>query len=393
MCLKRSPDYPKDIPDSLPAYSAKFKTMKESKHQSSYNRFAIRSLPLSYTTFDPVYCSSIFPGVSALPENEELSVYLMKTLSRITPSTSETLSVGTLACRVMESLESLALAKSTSMFGIQGTSLVGSFKKGTMLAGHKIADAVVLLRDLPTIKLTRQIGHVLTEKLGGCEIIYQPYGFDVEQGDICVRVVFAVENFDGISNAQEGVHISQPDQKLAHVAVLHGRWAEQNASHPNIKALIRSLKDLRRRFVGFSNLNPWQIDMIASYVIMDGPITAPLSLSAGFRRFIQILSTGFFAPSSSGLLDPFRSRQSRVHVTMSLAQQDELCRAAQTVCKILKLSKYQVLFDNMCPTKLITLEELVNSANALPGEKISVPNPIDLELSSVKIIDENRLSD
>lgn len=415
--------------------------MKESKHQGSHNRFAIRSLPFSYKTFDPVYCSSIFPGVNPLPENEELSAYLMKILSRITPSTSETLSVGTLACRVMESLELLALTKSTSMFGIQGTNLVGSFKKGTMLAGRKIADAVVLLRDLPTIKLTRQIGHVLTEKLGGCEIIYQPYGFDVEQGDICVRVVFAVENFDEIGNAQEGVHVSQPDQKLAHVAVLHGRWAEQNASHPklaqiylclslfrsanfklfllsrafivpflcffislvfiilaillssSIKALIRTLKDLKRRFVGFSHLNPWQIDMIASHVIMDGPITTPLSLSAGFRRFIQILSTGFFAPSSSGLLDPFRSRQSRVHVTMSLAQQDELCRTAQTFCKILKLGKYQVLFDNMCPTKLITLEELVNSANALPGEKISVPNPIDLELSSVRIIDKSRLSD
>ncbi|VDO03582.1 unnamed protein product [Rodentolepis nana] len=367
--------------------------MKESKHQCSYNQFTIRSHPFSYTTFDPVYCSSIFPGVDPLPENEELSSYLMQILSRVTPSTNETLSVGTLAYRVMESLESLAFAKSTSDFGIQRTSLVGSFKKGTLLAGHKVADAVVLLRDLPTIKLTRHIGHVLTEKLFGCEIIYQPYGFDVEQGGVCVRVVFAVENVDGISNGQEGVHISQSDQKLAHLAVLHGRWAEQNASHPNVKALIRSLKDLRRRFVGFSHLNPWQIDMIASHVIMDGPIAEPLSLSAGFHRFIQILSSGFFAPSSSGLLDPFRLGQRRVHVTMSLAQQDELCRTAQTVCKILKMGKYQVLFDNMCPVKLITLEELVNSANALPGEKISVPNPIDLGLSPVEIVDQNRISD
>ncbi|KAM3182081.1 hypothetical protein ACTXT7_013121 [Hymenolepis weldensis] len=371
----------------------------------------MRTLPLSYTPFDPVYCSCIFPGVYPPPESEEFSACLMEILSRITPSAGEMLAVGTLTATVIEGLESLALAKSTANFGIQGASLVGSCKKGTMLDGHKITDVVVLLRDLPTIELTRQIGQVLTEKLGGCETIYQPYGFDVEQEGVCVRVAFAVKNVDEISNIQQGVHVSQPDQKLAHVAILHARWAEQNASHPNIKALIRLLKDLRRRFVGFSYLNPWQLDMInealASYVIMDGPINAPLSVSAGFRRFVQILAAGFFAPSSTGLLDPFRSKQRRIHVTMSLAQQDELCRTAQTVCKILNLEKFQVLFDNMCPTKLINLvklysqrslfilcgedQELVKSANDLPGEKISVPNPIDLELSSVTIIRKNDL--
>ncbi|VUZ51144.1 unnamed protein product [Hymenolepis diminuta] len=365
--------------------------MKGSKYWESYCWSSNYALPLSYTPFDPVYCSCIFPGVCPPPENEELSACLMEILSRITPSADEMVAVGTLTARVIEGLESLALGKSTANFGIQGASLVGSSKKGTMLDGHKIADVVVLLRDLPTIELTRQIGQVFTEKLGGCETIYQPYGFDVEQEGVCVRVVFAVKNFDEISNVQQGVHVSQPDQKLAHFAILHARWAEQNASHPNIKALIRLLKDLRRRFVGFSYLNPWQLDMIASHVIMGGPINAPLSVSAGFRRFVQILAAGFFAPSSTGLLDPFRSKQRRVHVTMSLAQQDELCRTAQTVCKILNLEKFQVLFYNMCPTKLITLEELVKSANDLPGEKISLPNPIDLELSSVTIIHKNNL--
>lgn len=33
----------------------------------------------------------------------------------------------------------------------------------------------------------------------------------------------------------------------------------------------------------------------------------------------------------------------------------------------------------------------MKSANDLPGEKISVPNPIDLELSSVTIIHKNNL--
>lgn len=93
-----------------------------------------------------------------------------------------------------------------------------------MLDGHKITDVVVLLRDLPTIELTRQIGQVLTEKLGGCETIYQPYGFDVEQEGVCVRVVFAVKNFDEISNIQQGVHgklIFSILYSLLDVLVLH----------------------------------------------------------------------------------------------------------------------------------------------------------------------------
>lgn len=76
------------------------------------------SLPLSYTPFDPVYCSCIFPGVYPPPENEELSACLMEILSRITPSPGEMLAVGTLTARVIEGLESLALAKSTANFGV-----------------------------------------------------------------------------------------------------------------------------------------------------------------------------------------------------------------------------------------------------------------------------------
>ncbi|KAM7540597.1 hypothetical protein Aperf_G00000030386 [Anoplocephala perfoliata] len=324
-------------------------------------------------------------------DNDNFSAYLMQIHSKITPSAVEQQSIGTLANKVMENLESIALTKPESNFGIQVVYLVGSCKKGTMLAGHQVADVIVLLRDLPVLEQTRQIGLLMIEKLNDLEIIYEPYGFDVECSGLCVRVAFAVQNADEISNVEEGIHVSQPDQKLAHAAILHARWAEQSASHPNIKALIRILKDLRRRFVGFNHLNPWQLDLLASYVIMDGPIGAPLPPSAGFRRFNQVLAAGFFLPGSTGILDPFRPKQRRVHVTLTLAQQDELCRAAQIVCIILNLEKYRVLYEDMHPTKLITLEELVTSANNLPGEKISLPRPIDLSPTSVsEEVDTNK---
>lgn len=75
-----------------------------------------------------------------------------------------------------------------------------------MLAGHQVADVIVLLRNLPVFEQTRQIGRLMTEKLNDSEIIYEPYGFDVECNGLCVRVAFAVQNADEISSAQDGVH-------------------------------------------------------------------------------------------------------------------------------------------------------------------------------------------
>ncbi|EUB57231.1 Interleukin enhancer-binding factor 2 -like protein [Echinococcus granulosus] len=351
--------------------------------------------PNSYTAhmpFDPICCSAIFPGAEVPQENERLSKLLMDSHSQLTPSLGEQQAVATLVAKVVEYLESIALEKGHSQIGqIEEIRVVGSFKEGTMLAGHCLADVVVLLRDSPTFEMARNISLLLKQKFldkeieepeEPLEIIHQPYGFDLEYLGVCIRVAFAVQNFSAISNTETGLHISPPDQHVAHAAIVHARWAEERAAHANVKALIRLLKDLRRRFVGFNHLTPWQVDLLAFHAVMHNPMNAPLPLSVAFRRVIQVLAAGLFLPGSTGIIDPCEPQNRRVHVSLNLIQQDELCCAAQTVCKILNLEKFSILFSNMHPARPITLAELVEAANALPGEKIALPEPICLESHS-----------
>jgi len=47
-------------------------------------------------------------------------------------------------------------------------------------------------------------------------------------------------------------------------ALRHARWFEENANHSTIKVLVRLLKDIRKRFVGFHIISVWAVELLVS---------------------------------------------------------------------------------------------------------------------------------
>ena len=103
----------------------------------------------------------------------------------------------------------------------------------------------------------------------------------------------------------------------------------------SIKVLIRLLKDIRLRFDGLLPLNPWIIDLLAHYAIMNNPKREALPLSVAFKRVFQLISAGFFLPGSAGIIDPCEQPLQRVHTSLNLEQQDMVCFTSQTLLRVL----------------------------------------------------------
>ena len=124
------------------------------------------------------------------------------------------------------------------------------------------------------------------------------------------------------------LHLDSKLLHAAHASIRHSRWFEENSQQPTIKTMIRLLHDLRKRFVGFAPLTPWMLDLLAHYAILNNPSRAALSLTAAYRRILQLLSAGFFLPGSAGIADPCEGGSVRVHTVMTLEEQD-MVRAEQ----------------------------------------------------------------
>lgn len=354
----------------------------------------------THMPFDPVCCASVFPGANGTPEEDSFVNAIMVHHSKLTPSPDEQQAVASLVTKVTECLEAIAVYPGKfEQNHIEETRPIGSFKKGTMLAGHCVADLVVILRALPTFEATSTLGQLLKDEFlsketdangdDDPEVHARPYGFDFAYLGATIRVAFSTHQ-SMIKKTNPEIHISAADQLLALAGIRHARWAEENASHPNVKALIRILKDFRRRFLGFNYLSPWHLDLLAFYAVMQNPSNQPLSLPTAFRRVIQVLSAGLFLPGSAGFIDPCEPNNRRVHSSIPLLQKDEICCAAQTICRIIGQNRYSVLFDVQRGTSPMSPESLASLANKLPGLEVLPSETVYVEPTSTSIDDSTR---
>lgn len=221
-----------------------------------------------------------------------------------------------------------------------------------MITGRNIADIVVILKTLPTREAVEALGNKVKEDLKNLmksEVISKgealthttnERGIEISNSFACVRVMVTTIHHN-LRKLDPDIHLDQKIMMSHLAAIRHSRWFEENAHHSSIKVLIRLLRDIKSRFDGFEPLNPWMLDLLAHFAIMNNPSRQALPINQAFRRVFQLLAAGLFLPGSAGITDPCEGGNIRIHIAMSLEQQDVCCLTAQTLLRVLSHGGYK----------------------------------------------------
>jgi len=297
---------------------------------------------VTHHSFDLLMAEPHFGKADPPKDENEMSEALLKKTQQLTPSTSEQSSVQNLVSKIESVLEGLILSPTGLNIPVEEVRPVGSFKKGTMLAGHPVADLVVILKETPSAADIENLANKVQEKLKqntkNEEFPTQANegGFNTtssERALVRVLVTTLPKNLFEINTEK---HVDAKLLEGALATIRHARWFEENASHTTVRFLIRLLKDLKKRFSGLAALTPWLIDLLAfksATVPSNTRDTVPITTA--FRRALQLLASGCFLPGSIGIIDPCESGQVRAHSVLGLEEQDLLCLTAQTLLRTL----------------------------------------------------------
>ncbi|XP_064645300.1 interleukin enhancer-binding factor 2 homolog isoform X1 [Lineus longissimus] len=309
---------------------------------------------IPHIPFDLAQCEAVFPRNKPVTDEKAEKAFtdaLLKRNQDLTPSPTEQSAVLNLVTKINAVMDNLIVApgnfdSAVSFKQIEEVRQVGSHKKGTIMSGHNVADLVVVLKTLPTLEAVAALGNKTLEELKNAEphevltMMTNEGGFEISSPDATVKVLITTLH-QNLKKLDPELHL---ESKIMHshlAAIRHARWAEENAFHSSVKVLIRLLRDVKTRFEGLEPLSPWIIDLLSHYSVMNNPTRQPLPINQAFRRSLQLLAAGFFLPGSAGITDPCENGNIRVHTSMSLEQQDQVCYTAQTLLRVLSHGGYK----------------------------------------------------
>ncbi|XP_049883427.1 interleukin enhancer-binding factor 2 homolog [Pectinophora gossypiella] len=293
--------------------------------------------------FDFILAEPAFPRCKPAPDDTALTQALLKRHAELCPTPAEQSAVLSLITKLQTVLDNLVVAPGDFVAcQLEEVRQVGSYKKGTMMAGKNVADIVVIMKTLPTKEAVEGLSNKVNEELnkliraeGGGQVVCACHerGFTVTAASAAVRVLVTTLH-QNLRKLEPEVHL---DYKLisSHLAAIrHSRWFEENAHHSSIKVLIRLLRDMCARHAGLEPLTPWMIDLLAHHCIMNNPARQALPINVAFRRALSLVAAGLFLPGSAGLADPCEAAHARAHTTLDLAAQDMAAATAQTLLRV-----------------------------------------------------------
>ncbi|KAK2559462.1 Interleukin enhancer-binding factor 2-like protein [Acropora cervicornis] len=260
---------------------------------------------VSHSTFDPILvrlsidsrdlilpppAENFFPRTVPASDEIAFTQALLKRNQELTPSGQEQASVQNLVTKVTTVLDNLIVTPEAADLGVEEVRAVGSFKKGTMLLGHPVADLAVILKNLPTetiiLTLATKVQKSLQEEGSVTEYPMQSNegGFNISSPDgALVRVLIATLP-KNLCEADPAQHVDVKLLEGALATIRHARWFEENAFHTSTR-------------------------LLAHRAAMASSSRQPLPVNIAFRRAFQLLSSGLFLPGSLGIIDPCEGQE------------------------------------------------------------------------------------
>ncbi|KAL5281579.1 ILF2 family protein [Megaselia abdita] len=335
--------------------------------------------------FDITLTDNFQKTSASVLDDSALTSALLKRNQDLTPTQVEQTNLANLVTKTQLVLDNLVVAAGDfNTCQLDEVRQVGSFKKGTMLTGHNVADIVVILKTLPTNEAVEALSKKVEADLKNAmktevvtkgeqiTITLNDKGFDISNAVARVRVLISTLH-QNIKRLESDIHLDPMVMHSNLAAIRHTRWFEENAHHSSIKVLIRILKDLRNRFDAFVPLSPWMLDLLAHLAIMNNPNRQALPINLAFRRVFQLLAAGLFLPGSAGITDPCEPGHIRVHTAMSLEQQDICCMTSQTLLRVLLHGGYKHILGLEGNTSIVREMSVWNGVTVRPLQPVYEP--------------------